>query len=205
MARASYAFPDGVRGANTSTEVILVPPLRRPSGTFLFTDGLARRYLTAAFEGEMLHDTDASSCIMLAYALGAYHRIMAAAGAPAAPQRWHDLNRNVQSYVRQLASQWQSAAAGLARVPRTGFDPARVDQLKNTSRALSKRSKRLGLLPRTWIHDDFQFKNILKLTGGRLAVIDMPDGSWAPRVFDLAFVIVRTTTDHSEASHSRAM
>ena len=189
VARAFYAFPDGVRGANTSTEVILVPPLRRPSGTFLFTDGLARRYLTAAFEGETLHNTDASSCIMLAYALGAYHRIMAAAGAPAAPQRWHDLNRNVQSYVSRLASQWQSAAAGLARVPRTGFDPARVDQLRNTSRALSKRSKRLGLLPRTWIHDDFQFKNILKLTGGRLAVIDMPDGSWAPRVFDLGFVI----------------
>ena len=40
-----------------------------------------------------------------------------------------------------------------------------------------------------WIHDDLQFKNVLEGDDGALVVMDLTDGSWAPRVFDLAYVL----------------
>ena len=95
----------------------------------------------------------------------------------------------VPAYVQWLASVWEQEASS----PREGFDAALIDKLRNTSRFVVSRSKRLAALPRTWIHDDFQFKNVLQVQvpppHGRIAVIDMPDGSWAPRLFDLAFVL----------------
>lgn len=189
VSRAACAFPDGVtgRGENAST-VVVVAPLRRPTGEFLWTDehSSSRRYLTPALPGTDLKQL--SSYVSLAYALGGYHRIMSAAGRPSGNAiRGQDLDRDVASYVQWLATVWEQEAAA----PREGFDALLIDKLRNTSRFIVTRTKRLAALPRTWIHDDFQFKNVVQVPPphSKMAVIDMPDGSWAPRLFDLAFVV----------------
>ena len=202
VARAACAFPNGVAGCGENqTAVVVVAPLRRPNGQFLFIDGLIdgssdrppRRYLTPAYTGETLVEKQNFDVPLLSYSLGAYHRMMSAAGQPPAPPAsaaGQDLVRNVPAYLNNLASEWEREAGE----PKDGFDVSLINEMRNVSKFFAegnagKRSERLAALPCTWIHDDFQFKNLMKLDDGRLAVVDMTDGSWAPRIFDLAYIL----------------
>ena len=45
-------------------------------------------------------------------------------------------------------------------------------------------------LPYTLIHDDFQYHNVMK-DGDELIVVDLAEASFAPRLFDIGFAILR--------------
>lgn len=210
VGRAACVFPDGVSGhGDNAYTVQLVAALRRPHGRFMYVDDDARRYVTPAHDGTPLKEPSRAdrkaSYSTLAFALGAYHKMMAAAGRPLVDERMHshDLDRDVPAYVRTFSSAWEREET------RDGFDASLVDKMRNVSRFLTTRGARLGALPRTWIHDDFQLKNVMELPRRRLAIIDMPDGSWAPRLLDLAFVLGKYLTfddgDGDTSLHLRSL
>jgi hypothetical protein len=233
VARAAVAAPLGAAGG----AVRLSPPCRLTSGrmTTTLADGV-RYFVVPVARGRTLQDAVGSGALchgaavdLLSTALGGYHAMVEAAGPPRPGADVGDAVRDVGAYVADMlawyrAEEEEAAARASAPASADGPDARRhrpllkfaVDQLAFATDA--GRVAELDALPRTWIHDDFQLKNVMwdppaagdggggggggadggaggGAGGARLTAVDLSDGSFSPRLFDFWYVLTSGEDD----------
>lgn len=189
-----------------SIHVKLAHPLRAPNGEMLFSQkSKPPRYITSAYSPANMQSESRFDIIALSKALGAYHHIMEAAGGPSEKERKEcdDVYTNVENYLKWLESDMQNMVDSIKSEPSKipdGFTKEDFELLEKHQSHMNfmaykdNRAQRLAALPYAWVHNDFQYKNILidstsDPSAETMTVIDLTDGCYQPRVFDLAYVL----------------
>jgi hypothetical protein len=171
--RACSIFPQGVH------HTAIVAPLRTMSGSVTLTDTPHRWYLTPIAPGRDLdvlvkagQITRNEALHVLSMALGSYHRMMAAAGPPASSGVGDVVRSAASEYGTRMAATYRAWAAGdyssitwASHI--TTLDRRLMEGAWEVINFLitQNRLEEIDALPRTWVHDDFQFKNILLSSG----------------------------------------
>lgn len=167
VARAAAAWPDGMCLRDGMPRVHLAGPLRLESGamTLMLADGV-RYFLMPVAPGRSLqqHMADEglgheAALLLLSAGLGAYHAMIAAAGAPRRRAPVGDAIRDTFNLATGLLSWYRSTLEA------TPASHPRHKLLRYAAEALDfmlgERAAQIDKLPRLWIHDDFQLKNVL--------------------------------------------
>eukprot|EP00048_Salpingoeca_helianthica_P004617 m.79227 g.79227 ORF g.79227 m.79227 type:complete len:382 (+) comp13274_c0_seq3:840-1985(+) len=213
MIHAHSMFPEGVQ------QTMLVAPLRTKLGTVCLTDTPHRWYLSPVAVGTDLEQlvqqqeiSQPQALILLSRALGGYHHIVSRTGPPPAAGVGDVVRLALSESGERMAATYRAWATGdyssitwAARI--TTLDRRLMEGAWEVLNFLitQDRLAAIDALPRTWIHDDFQFKNIVfeqgqgsargdsrELSAGdRLSVIDINDGSYASRLFDFFFLVTQ--------------
>jgi hypothetical protein len=129
---------------------------------------------------------------------------MEAAGGPSEKEREScDVNTDIKKYLNWLARNMKdmvdSINSGSSKIPE-GFAQEDFELLKSHQSHMDfmahrdNRAQRLAALPYAWVHNDFQYKNVLidstsDPSAETLTVTDLTDGCYQPRVFDLAYML----------------
>lgn len=217
IACAAAAFPHSAL-CSSGGRVQIVAPLRNKRGSFLVSacgelvlpslsvspdtsappasaaDTATRHYLSPFVAGRSLAECDRIDGALLAHALGAYHRMIAAASPPPADSGT-DIIRDTRAHACWVCKQVSALRTDTTVEPCVRAMAERA-QLWDASDEMDA----LCAVAPAWIHGDFQFKNVMLVNEAahaavnnvatlELAVIDLTDGCWAARVFDLAFAL----------------